>query len=126
MSHVESEDTRSQEKTYCSQFRCSEDQVTFLFKEIEGAYKYQQNSFASWIELPKVFDTIWIDGILVMLQRCSNGLHNTLTFVKLEGLLIIGKAISLCSVMVPLHGAWFHCLSPPSPPPLPIFIDGRL
>ena len=51
------------------QFRCTEDQATFLSQEIEEAFQEKKVALVSWIDLQKAFDKVWTDGLLVKLQR---------------------------------------------------------
>ena len=59
----------SQQQAGFRQFRCTEDQATYLAQEIDDVFQDQEVVFASWIDLQKAFDKVWKDGLLVKLQR---------------------------------------------------------
>nr|KAG5706601.1 hypothetical protein BaRGS_005671 [Batillaria attramentaria] len=69
MWHLEMEHILSEEQAGFRQFRCTEDQATYLSQEIEDAFQDQKVLFATWIDLQKAFDKVWTDGLLVKLQR---------------------------------------------------------
>ena len=71
MWYLETEDILSEEQAGFRQFRCTEDQATYLAQEIEDAFQEQKVLFATWIDLQKAFDKVWTDGLLVKLQRCG-------------------------------------------------------
>ena len=71
MWYLETEDILSEEQAGFRQFRCTEDQTTYLAQEIEDAFQEQKVLFATWIDLQKAFDKVWTEGLLVKLQRCG-------------------------------------------------------
>ena len=52
---------------------CTEDQNTYLTKEIEDGFQQNKQTLAIWMDLQKAFDKVWTDGLLLKLKRCGIG-----------------------------------------------------
>ena len=66
--YLESRNLLAPEQAGFRQFRCTEDQATFLSQEIEDAFQEQKLILALWVDLQKAFDKVWTDGLLVKLS----------------------------------------------------------
>ena len=76
--YLEMEDILVPEQAGFRQFRSTEDQATYLSQEVEDAFQEQKLVLASWIDLQKAFDKVWMEGLLVKLLRngiASNMFH---------------------------------------------------
>ena len=74
--YLETANLLAPEQAGFRQFRCTEDQATYLSQEVEDAFQEQKLVFASWIDLQKAFDKVWMEGLLVKLLR--NGVVNNM------------------------------------------------
>ena len=68
---IESEKLFASEQAGFQQHHCIEDQTTYLAQEIEDGFQHKMQTLAVWIDLQKVFDTVWTDGLLLKLKKCN-------------------------------------------------------
>ena len=79
--YLETENLLAPEQAGFRQFRSTEDQATYLSQEIEDAFQEQKLVLVAWIDLQKVFDKVWMEGLLVKLLR--NGIaSNMFNWIK--------------------------------------------
>ena len=79
--YLETENLLAPEQAGFRQFRSTEDQATYLSQEIEDAFKEQKLVLVSWTDLQKVFDKVWMEGLLIKLLR--NGIaSNMFNWIK--------------------------------------------
>ena len=79
--YLETEDLLAPDQAEFRQFRSTADQVTYLSQEIEDAFQEQKLVLASWVDLQKAFDKVWMEGLLVKLPR--NGIaSNMFNWIK--------------------------------------------
>lgn len=56
--------TSKQKPSGFRQFHKTEDQARYLSQESEDAFQVLKLVFATWVNLPKVFDKDWTDGLV--------------------------------------------------------------
>ena len=93
--HLESNSVLASTQTGYRQFRSTEDQPALLTQDIEDAFQEKKKVLAVVFDLPKAFDKVWKEGLLLKLLRAgvhgkmykwlSNFLFNRTARVKLDG-----------------------------------------
>ena len=63
MGYLETEKILWEEQAGFRQIRSTEDQVTYLSQKIEDAFQDKKVMLTTWIDLQKVFDKVWTDGL---------------------------------------------------------------
>ena len=61
--------------------RSTENQVTYLTQLIEGGFQAKKQTVVVWVDLEKVFDRVWIKGLLIKLLT-TNITHKMYNWIK--------------------------------------------
>ena len=79
--YLEQNDMISNEQAGFRQFRCTEDQVTYISQLIEDGYQEKKHTVTIWVDMEKAFDKVWTKGLLLKLKRARIS-HNMLSWIK--------------------------------------------
>ena len=63
------------------QCRSTEDQLTYIAQTIEVGFQDKKHSVVIWVDMAKVFDRVWKEGILIKLLESKIN-HNMLRWIE--------------------------------------------